>query len=55
VYIDVTLTRSKVKVKVTGLLNSDSETVHAGGDDRSPLPGLSGSLSLIVSELCDTR
>jgi len=41
VYVDVTLTRSKVKVKVTGLLNF-REAVHAGGDDRSPLAGLSG-------------
>ena len=40
-YVDMTLTRSKVKVKVTGLLTT-SEAVHAGGDDRSPLAGLSG-------------
>ena len=36
VYVDVTLTRSKVKV--TGLLNFPT----TGGDDRSPLAGLSG-------------
>jgi len=44
VYIDVTLTWSKVKAKVTGLLNfwQLAEAVHAGGDDRSPLEGLSG-------------
>ena len=42
VYVDVTLTPSKVKV--TGLLKllTISEAVHAGGDDRSPLAGLSG-------------
>jgi len=41
-YIDVTLTWSKVKV--TGLLNfwQLAEAVHAGGDDRRPLEGLSG-------------
>jgi len=39
VYVDVTLTPSKVKV--TGLLKllTISEAVHAGGDDRSPLAG----------------
>ena len=43
-YVDMTLTRSKVKVKVkvTGLLNFRQLAVHAGGDDRSPLAGLSG-------------
>ena len=43
-YVDMTLTRSKVKVKVTGAfeLPTTSEAVHAGGDDRSPLAGLSG-------------
>jgi len=39
VYVDVTLTRSKVKVKE---LPTTSEAVHAGGDDCSPLVGLSG-------------
>ena len=39
VYIDVTLTRSKVKVKVKGLL---SFRQLAGGNDRSPLAGISG-------------
>jgi len=46
-YVDMTLTRSKVKVKVMGLLNFRQlaiEAVHAGGDDRSPLAGLSGSV-----------
>ena len=41
-YVDMYFTRSKVKV--TGLLNFRqlAEAVHAGGDDRSPLAGLSG-------------
>ena len=46
VYVDVTLTRSKVKVKVTGLLNFQQlakSCMLSGGDDRSPLAGLSGS------------
>jgi len=44
VYADVTLTRSKVKVKVMGAfeLPTITKAVHAGGDDRSPLAGLSG-------------
>ena len=46
VYVGVTLTRSKVKVNITGLLIS--EAVHAGGDDRSPLAGLSGYKLLVV-------
>ena len=41
VYVGVTLTRSKVKVNLSGL-PTISEAVHAGGDDRSPLAGLSG-------------
>jgi len=42
-HVDMTLTRSKVKVKVTGFeLPTTSEAVHAGGNDRSPLAGLSG-------------
>jgi len=48
-YVDVTLTLSKVKVKVSQSqghgafeLPTTSEAVHAGGDDRSPLAGLSG-------------
>jgi len=36
VYADVALTRSKVKVKVTGELPTISEAVHAGGDNRQP-------------------
>jgi len=41
---DMTLTRSKVKVKVTGgfELPKISKAVHASGDNRQPLPGLSG-------------
>jgi len=44
VYVDVTVTPSKVKVKVTEHFELPTviETVHAGGDDRSPLAGLSG-------------
>ena len=41
VYVDVTLTRSKVKVTALLKLPTISEAVHAGGDDRSPLTGLS--------------
>jgi len=37
VYVDMTLTRSKALE-----LPRISEAVHAGGDDRSPLAGLSG-------------
>ena len=39
VYVGMTLTRSKVKVKVTGLLNFRKlaePCMHAGGDDRQP-------------------
>jgi len=43
VYVDMTLTRSKVKVNDTGLLKiviviarRPQEAVHAGGDDRQP-------------------
>jgi len=42
VYADMTLTRSKVKVKVTGLLNFRKlakPCMHAGGDDHQPLSG----------------
>ena len=48
----MTLTRSKVKVKVTGAfeLPTTSEAVHAGGDDRSPLAGLSGCTSASLSK-----
>jgi len=45
VYVDVTLTRFKLNDKVTGRafeLTTISEAVHADGDDRSPLAGLSG-------------
>jgi len=38
-YADMTLTRSKVKIKVTGLLNFRKlakPCMHAGGDDRQP-------------------
>jgi len=44
VYVAVTLTRSKVKVNLTGLLNFRqlAKPCNAGGDDRSPLAGLSG-------------
>jgi len=47
VHADVTLTRSNVKVKVTELfeLPTISEAVHDGGNDRSPLSGLSGIIS----------
>ena len=40
-YVDMTLTPSKVNVKVTGAfeLPTTSEAVHAGSDDRSPLCG----------------
>ena len=44
-YADVTLTRSKVKVKVghgSFELPTTSKAVHAGGDDRSTLAWLSG-------------
>jgi len=51
VYVDMTLTRSKVEVKVMGLLNfpkiviviagTPQEAVHAGGDDYQPPSGLS--------------
>jgi len=41
VYVDMILTRSKVKVKAFELPTT-SEAVHAGVDDRSPLAGLSG-------------
>ena len=30
-------------------LPTTSEAVHAGGDDRSPLAGLSGSISILFS------
>jgi len=40
----MTLTRSKVKVWAFELPTT-SEAVHAGGDDRSPLAGLSGLFS----------
>ena len=55
VYVDVTLTRSKVKVKVTGLLNfrQFSEAVHAGGDDRSSLVGFSGQPMSIMAKRMD--
>ena len=42
VYVDVTLTRSKVKVKVMGLLNFQKlakPCMHAGGDGRQPPSG----------------
>jgi len=44
VYVGVTFTPSKVKVNLSGHfeLLTISEAVHAGGDDRSPLAGLSG-------------
>jgi len=47
VHADMTLTGSKVKVKVkvTGVLNFRKlakPCMHAGSDDRQPLPGLSG-------------
>ena len=45
-YVDMTLTRSKVKGQGQGHgafeLPTTSEAVHAGGDDRSPLVGLYG-------------
>jgi len=47
VYVGVTLTRSKVKVNITGLLNFRQlakPCMHAGGDDCSPLAGLSGMI-----------
>ena len=46
VHADMTLTGSKVKVKVTGVLNFRKlakPCTHAGSDDRQPLPWLSGS------------
>ena len=51
VYVGVTLIRSKVKVNITGAfeLPTISEAVHAGGDDRSPLAGLSGCASALSS------
>jgi len=53
VYVDLTWTRSKVKVKVkvTGLVNFRQlakPCMHAGGDDRQPLAGLSGLISAMV-------
>ena len=42
VHADMTLTRSKVKVKVTGLWNFRKlakPCMHAGGDDRQPPSG----------------
>ena len=42
VYADMTLTRSKVKVKVTGLLNFRKlakSCMHASSDDHQPLSG----------------
>jgi len=52
VYVDVTLTRSKVKVNVTGLLNfRQLAKPYAGGDDRSPLAGLSGMKNRCISPL----
>jgi len=41
-HADMTLTRFKVKVKVTGLLNLRKlakPCMHAGGDDRQPPSG----------------
>ena len=45
VYVSVTLAPSKVKVNISWAfeLPTISEAVYAGGDDRSPLAGLSGS------------
>ena len=42
VYVDVTLTRSKGQGHGAFELPTTSEAVHAGGDDRSPVVGLSG-------------
>jgi len=50
VYVGVTLTRSKVKVNITGLFNFPQLAMPciAGGDDRSPLAGLSGCHLLLI-------
>jgi len=51
VHADVTLTRSKVKVKVTGLLNFRilaKPCMHAGGDDRQPPCGAFWFLLLLL-------
>ena len=48
----MSLTRSKVKVKITGLLNFRQlakPCMHAGGDDRSPLAGLSGLVCVRIT------
>jgi len=47
VHADMTLTRSKVKIKVTGLLNFRKlakPCIHAGGDNRQPPSGDFGSI-----------
>jgi len=50
-YVDMTLTRCKVKVKVTGLLNFPQLAKPCMlAAMTQPPAGLSGSLSLIVSE-----
>jgi len=48
---DVSLTRSKVKVRGHGAfeLPKISEAVNAGGDDRSPLAGLSGCVTNLLN------
>ena len=51
VHADMTLTRSKVKVKLTGLLNFRKlakPCMHDGRDDRQPLPRLSGIESIHI-------
>jgi len=58
VHADMTLTGSKVKVKVTGVLNFRKlakPCMHAGATTVSPLPGLSGFKMepwLLVAENC---
>jgi len=52
VHADMTLTRSKVKVKVTGLLNFQqlAKPCILGAMTVSPLPGLSGPPMSIVAK-----
>ena len=53
-YVDMTLTRSKLGQRQghgAFELPITSEAVHAGGDDRSPLAGLSGFKDISVKTL----
>ena len=56
-YVDMTLTRSKLGHRQGhGVfeLPTTSEAVHAGGDDRSPLAGLSGCVVFFQRAACST-